>query len=50
MINTSPSVLIHKNLKAYCIFVYLLIFLILFSVLFFLNPDKVYCDSDVALQ
>ena len=49
MINTSPSVLIHKNLKAYCIFVYLLIFLILFSVLFFLNPDKVYCDSDVAL-
>jgi len=49
MINTSPSVLIHKNLKAYCIFVYLLIFLILFSVLFFLNPDKVYCDSDIAL-
>lgn len=49
MINTSPSVLIHKNLKAYCIFVYLLIFLILFSVLFFQNPDKVYCDSDVAL-
>lgn len=49
MINTSPSVLIHKNLKAYCIFVYLLIFLILFSVLFFLNPDKVYCDSDDSL-
>jgi len=49
MIDTSPSVLIHKNLKAYCIFVYLLIFLILFSVLFFLNPDKVYCDSDDAL-
>ena len=49
MINTSPSVLIHKNLKAYYIFVYLLIFLILFSVLFFLNPDKVYCDSDIAL-
>ncbi|MBC8390874.1 MAG: D-alanyl-D-alanine carboxypeptidase [Actinobacteria bacterium] len=49
MINTSPSVLIHKNLKAYRIFIYLLIFLILFSVLFFLNPDKVYCDSDDAL-
>lgn len=49
MINTSPSVLVHKNLKACCIFVYLLIFLILFSVLFFLNPDKVYCDSDDAL-
>lgn len=49
MINTSPSILIHKNLKAYCIFVYLLIFLILFSVLFFLNPDKVYCDSDDSL-
>lgn len=49
MINTGPSVLIHKNLKAYCIFVYLLIFLILFSVLFFLNPDKVYCDSDDSL-
>jgi len=49
MINTGPSVLIHKNLKAYCIFIYLLIFLILFSVLFFLNPDKVYCDSDDAL-
>ncbi|MBE3092419.1 MAG: D-alanyl-D-alanine carboxypeptidase [Actinobacteria bacterium] len=49
MINTSPSVLIHKNLKAYYIFVYLLIFLILFSVLFFLNPDKVYCDSDDSL-
>jgi len=49
MINTSPSVLIHKNLKAYCIFLYLLIFLILFSVLFFLNPDKVYCDSDDSL-
>lgn len=49
MINTSPSVLIHKNLKAYCIFIYLLIFLILFSVLFFLNPDKVYCDSDDSL-
>lgn len=49
MINTSSSVLIHKNLKAYYIFVYLLIFLILFSVLFFLNPDKVYCDSDDAL-
>ena len=49
MINTSPSILIHKNLKAYCIFIYLLIFLILFSVLFFLNPDKVYCDSDDAL-
>ncbi|MBU4314017.1 MAG: D-alanyl-D-alanine carboxypeptidase [Actinobacteria bacterium] len=49
MINTSPSILIHKNSKAYCIFVYLLIFLILFSVLFFLNPDKVYCDSDDSL-
>jgi len=49
MINTSPSILIHKNLKAYCIFIYLLIFLILFSVLFFLNPDKVYCDSDDSL-
>lgn len=49
MINTIPSVLIYKNLKAYPIFVYLLIFLLLFSVLFFLNPDKVYCDSDDAL-
>ena len=49
MINTIPSVLIYKNLKAYPIVVYLLIFLLLFSVLFFLNPDKVYCDSDDAL-
>ncbi|GAJ00017.1 unnamed protein product, partial [marine sediment metagenome] len=44
-----PSVLIYKNLKAYPIVVYLLIFLLLFSVLFFLNPDKVYGDSDDAL-
>lgn len=49
MINTIPSVLIYKNLKAYTIVVYLLIFLLLFSVLFFLNPDEVYCDSDDAL-
>lgn len=49
MINTGPSVLIYKNLKEYPIVVYLLIFLLLFSVLFFLNPDKVYCDSGDAL-
>ncbi len=49
MINTIPSVLVYKNLKAYPIVVYLLIFLLLFSVLFFLNPDKVYCDSYDAL-
>jgi len=49
MINNSPSVLIHKNLKAYSIVLYLSIFLILFSVLFFLNPGEVYCDSDYPL-
>ncbi len=49
MIESGPSVSVHKNLKAYCIFVYFLIFLLLISFFFFINPYKIYCDSYDAL-
>src|SRR4030042_4016238 len=49
MIKSGPSVSVHKNLKACCIFVYFLIFILLISFFFFINPYKIYCDSYDAL-
>ncbi len=49
MIVRSSSVPIQKNLKTYCILVYILIFLIIFSFFFFTVPDKIYCDPDAAI-
>ncbi|MFA5014218.1 MAG: D-alanyl-D-alanine carboxypeptidase family protein [Actinomycetota bacterium] len=49
MIVRGSSVPIQKNLKTYCILVYIFIFLIIFSFFFLTVPDKIYCDPDTAI-
>lgn len=47
--DSSSSFSIRKDLKLHCVLAYFLIFLLLFTFIFFLNPGKTYCNPNDAL-
>src|SRR4030066_212507 len=49
MMVSRSSVSIQKSSKTYCIFAYLLTFLIIFSFFFFTSPDVLLCDTETAV-
>ena len=49
MMVSGSSVSIQKSSKTYCIFAYLLTFLIIFSFFFFTSPDVILCDTENAV-